>query len=214
MALTKITQPKAQSEPATPSSVIPTRASLIYVEDNDANWDIAQLLLKGSYILTRGRTAGEMVDILGKSTFDIILMDIELAGSELDGIQLTRLLRGRLENIPADFANVKPIDTPIIFVTAYTARYKDAELEAYGGDAVVHKPVNPDELTAAIWKILNEHRIATIAAQKRQLEAEKHAREIQERAFQEIQLAHEKLSEELRIRQEVEGELASMQAEL
>ena len=99
-------------------------------------------------------------------------------------------------------------------MTAYTARYKDAELEAYGGDAVVHKPVNPDELTAAIWKILNEHRIATIAAQKRQLEAEKHAREIQERAFQEIQLAHEKLSEELRIRQEVEGELASMQAEL
>ena len=97
MALTKITQPKAQSEPATPSSVIPTRVRLLYVEDNDANWDIAQLLLKGSYILTRGRTAGEMVDILGKSTFDIILMDIELAGSELDGIQLTRLLRGRLK---------------------------------------------------------------------------------------------------------------------
>ena len=214
MALTKVNVKSAQSKGTRPVTPVMAKAKLLYVEDNDANWDIALLLLKGSYELTRARTAREVIETVSQSEFDIILMDIELAGSDLDGIELTRLLRGRLDSLPEFAASFKPIETPIIFVTAYTARYKDAELKAYGGDAVVHKPVNPDELTGAIWKILNDHRVATIAAQKSQLEAEKAAREIQQRAFQEIQTAHEKLSEELRIRKEVEGELEAIRDEL
>ena len=214
MVLTKISGTVGPSSPIASKSTEPDRARLLYVEDNDANWEVAQLLLKGSYQLTRARDAKEAVSHLENSGFDLILMDIELGGSDLDGIQLTQLFRGSLANPPPFAAQLRPVDTPIVFVTAYTARYGDHELQSKGGDGVVHKPVDPDELTGAIWKMLNAHRMATIDAQQKQLEAEREARQIQDKALLEIQAAHEKLQAELTARRKVEGELASMEDEL
>ena len=214
MALTKISGTVGPRSSTTPKQSDSERARLLYVEDNDANWEVAQLLLKSSYRLTRARDAKEAVTHLESAGFDLILMDIELGGSDLDGIQLTQLFRGTLPNPPTFASTLKPVDTPIVFVTAYTARYGDNELQAKGGDGVVHKPVDPDELTGAIWKMLSAHRMATIDAQQKQLEAEREAREIQEEALTEIKAAHEKLQEELEARRRVEGALESMKEEL
>ena len=143
MALTKISGTVGPRSSNSAKQSDSERARLLYVEDNDANWEVAQLLLKGTYRLSRARNAKEAVSHLETSGFDLILMDIELGGSDLDGIQLTQLFRGTLPNPPSFASTLKPVDTPIVFVTAYTARYGDSELQAKGGDGVVHKPVDP-----------------------------------------------------------------------
>jgi CheY-like chemotaxis protein len=69
-------------------------------------------------------------------------MDIELQGSRLDGIALTKLLRGRLtaDETP-DYARcVQPSNVPVVFVTAYHATL-DATLQEAGGNLVISKPV-------------------------------------------------------------------------
>ena len=84
-----------------------------------------------------------------------ILMDIELRGSELNGIELTELFRGKrpAKSLP-DYARGLPTFTnPIIFVTAHGARYSDVELMLFGADRVIAKPVNFQALTLALQSI-------------------------------------------------------------
>jgi CheY-like chemotaxis protein len=119
---------------------------LLYVEDDDTNWEVAELRLKDHYRILRARTAEEACDVIltNKDEIAAILMDIQLQGSALDGIRLTRLLRGKLarNGLPPRLANVPVLDaTPIIFMTAYASQYPEAELLEAGGNKALTKPV-------------------------------------------------------------------------
>jgi CheY-like chemotaxis protein len=82
-------------------------------------------------------------------------MDIQLKGSQLDGIQLTKLCRGTLpaELMPAYARGVPVIKTPILFVTAFAELYSEAELLAAGGDRVITKPVEFGQITIALTQL-------------------------------------------------------------
>ncbi|MDB4990769.1 MAG: hypothetical protein JWN04_5947, partial [Myxococcaceae bacterium] len=84
--------------------------------------------------------------------FTAILMDIELRGSELNGVELVQLLRGKRERASApDFARELPMmAAPILFVTAHGAKYTDEVLLAAGGDRVIPKPVDFGALSLAL----------------------------------------------------------------
>ncbi len=126
---------------------------VLYVEDEDDNWEVAQLLLGRQYELTRARNAREAVAALqGSAQFSAILMDIQLSGSFLDGIQITKLLRGTLpQDQRPPYANDFPSShVPVIFLTAYTARYTEAALVAVGGNAMLTKPIDRDKLVTAL----------------------------------------------------------------
>ena len=100
------------------------RPRILYVEDNSTNWEITSLELRRDYILEWARDCRAVFQKLDGEAFDLILMDIELAGSDLDGIGITRCLRGQeVENAPEYVRGFKAIETPILFLTAYTARY-------------------------------------------------------------------------------------------
>jgi CheY-like chemotaxis protein len=126
---------------------------ILYVEDNDENWDVIELRLSRSYSLLRAATDRAACEILAMpDKLGAILMDIELAGSQLNGIQLTKLIRGTL---PAgsrpDYALTTPIlKVPVLFVTAYGTAYRRAELLAAGADDVLAKPVDFAQLTRAL----------------------------------------------------------------
>jgi len=134
MTLRRLERPAAQKAPNAPL------ARILYVEDEDANWEVTALQLRGKYLLTRASTSTEALSLLARERFDLILLDIQLSGSELDGIQICRALRSRQPHHGA--APAVPLDTPIVFVTAYSARYDKQTLLDAGADDVVTKPVD------------------------------------------------------------------------
>jgi CheY-like chemotaxis protein len=140
------------------------RELLLYVEDDDDNWRVAQLRLSEGYELLRARNAKEacrLLEVRGPE-LSAILMDIELRGSDMDGVQLTQLVRGRAsrKSLPAYTRGVTTLNTPIIFVTAHGAKYGDAQLILAGGDKVISKPIDFGELNVALTQ-LHLSRMAT-----------------------------------------------------
>ena len=133
------------------------RKNILYVEDEDSNWDVTSLRLNKTYNLIRAATAKAACDLVSNRSLklEVILMDIQLHGSELDGIQLTRLFRGALPiaGMPSYVIGVPVIRTPIIFVTAYGARYTEEELINAGGNMLVTKPVDFATLTLGLAKL-------------------------------------------------------------
>jgi CheY-like chemotaxis protein len=129
------------------------RAPLLYVEDNDDNWEVVKLRMSRSYELTRAASDREACACLVRADdFYAVLMDIELSGSRLNGIQLTRLLRGTLpEAERPSYASAVPVSTvPVLFVTAYGSAYSNEELLDAGADGVLLKPVDFIKLTGTL----------------------------------------------------------------
>ena len=133
------------------------RDLLLYVEDDDENWDVAEYRLSSAYQMLRAPNSREACRLVVEHARDItaILMDIELRGSELDGIELTTLFRGKTltRELPAYARNVPTITNPIIFVTAHGVRYSDVELMLFGADKVIPKPVKFDALSLALTSL-------------------------------------------------------------
>lgn len=136
-----------------PSSSEGARKLVLYVEDEVENRDVTELRLRDRFELlwaATDREACSMVQKHGEKLY-AILMDIQLKGSQLDGIQLTKLFRGEpLSGVPQHAQGLPVLDVPIIFVTAYGSRYTEDQLLAVGGTAVVTKPVDFVDLTLAL----------------------------------------------------------------
>lgn len=136
---------------------IPKKEALLYVEDDNDNWIVTEMRLRNVYDLARAVTAEQACRILAQrgAQFSAILMDIELRGSELNGVELTELLRGKRSRASAPaYARAIPIlDTPVVFVTAHGAKYSDSYLLHAGGSKVISKPVNFGELNVALTQL-------------------------------------------------------------
>jgi CheY-like chemotaxis protein len=147
---------------AAPMKTLSDIKTLLYVEDEDANWEITMSRMKNRYRFLRARNSKETCELVRTipSALSAILMDIQLQGSDLDGIQLTRLLTGRPVGVPLpEYAqNLPPFHAPIIFVTANDTRYGEETLLQAGGSLVVPKPVDFVKLTVGLNKILLTHR--------------------------------------------------------
>ena len=129
-------------------------ALILYVEDDDENWNVAELRLLGSYQLLRAADAEQACKLVREhgSNLSAILMDIELRGSDLNGVELTELFRGKAlpRSLPSYARNFPIVTRPIIFVTAHGARYSDVELMLFGADKVIAKPVDFSALNLAL----------------------------------------------------------------
>lgn len=121
-------------------------APVLYVEDNAINSKVVRYGLRGRYDVVVAPTAREACELVRARHDDFIavLMDIELQGSELDGIDLTRLFRGTLggASLPEYTAGLSSLDIPIIIVTAYVERYTDEYLLEAGANACMRKPLD------------------------------------------------------------------------
>ena len=147
----KVFDPKAIDTKKVP----PPTKSLLYVEDEDTNWEVTEFALRDRYHLTRARNAAECFATLARKRFDLLLMDIQLSGSDLNGMDLTRILKGKFTGqVPTYGQGITTPDLPIIFVTAYTARYNKQDLIAAGGADLITKPVNFTALSLAVSRLL------------------------------------------------------------
>jgi len=143
-----------QMTPADRETTQGARRSVLYVEDDDTNWEVAEFNLRKRFQMFRAHTDERAFVLLRERQFDLILMDIELAGSALNGIDITRVLRGTYTGPIPRYAEGIRRATPIVFVTAYTARYEKSELLQAGGDDRISKPVNFTGLALVMARLL------------------------------------------------------------
>jgi PAS domain S-box-containing protein len=137
----------AQIRPGLP--VVPHRPIHVLVaEDNDVNIMVTTLRLEEmGYTFSVAKTGLEVLELLKREPFDLILMDIEMP--VLDGISTTRAIRSALADGPIPNPAI-----PIIGVTAHALKeFRDKSLDA-GMDDYVSKPVNFHELALIINRLV------------------------------------------------------------
>jgi CheY-like chemotaxis protein len=136
---------KRISNESPPSQAAPERV-VLYVEDEASNWEVTELRLKNRFKLVWAKTAEEACAAVRQfgGRFHAVLMDIQLKGSTLDGLQLTQLFRGKASGfaVPAFAKDLPLVESPIYFVTAFGAVHSRETMDAAGGDAFVPKPVD------------------------------------------------------------------------
>lgn len=112
---------------------------ILAAEDNEINQLILENLLlhEGARLtlVSNGRLAVEAMR-QSAAGFDVVLMDVQM--SEMDGLEATRLIRERCPDIP------------IIGQTAHALAEEHARCHGAGMNYVVTKPINIDDLVAAI----------------------------------------------------------------
>jgi len=126
-------------------------ARVLLVEDNEINQQVAKEILEGAGLnVIVANNGQEAVDAVKTNAYDAVLMDVQMPVK--DGYTATREIR----NLKSETRNV-----PIIAMTAHAmAGDEDKSLQA-GMNGHVTKPIDPDQLFAALQKWIepNEKRV-------------------------------------------------------
>ena len=121
---------------------------VLVAEDNDVNVMVTTLKLEDmGYTYAVAKTGLEVLDLLKREPFDLVLMDIEMP--VLDGISTTKAIRSAVPGGPIPDPRI-----PIIGVTAHALKeFRDKSLDA-GMDDYVAKPVDFHELAVIINRLI------------------------------------------------------------
>ncbi|MGE0786566.1 MAG: response regulator [Sandaracinaceae bacterium] len=156
----RVSRPPAPGWTAPPSTEADGRAPVLYVDVDDNSFEQTSARLRQAYQLLRAQKDREACDLIRDRHRDLVavLLDVDMPGSVLDGILLTRILRGRVppQAVPPFARNLPELDVPIVLVTGRRDSYADADMRAYGGDRLIQKPVEIHKLTLTIteWQLL------------------------------------------------------------
>ena len=114
-------------------------ARVLLAEDNEINQQVAQEILEGAGLaVTVAENGREAARMARETPYDLVLMDIQMP--EMDGFTATRLIREKLDAEAL----------PIVAMTANAlAGDRDKSLAAGMNDHVT-KPIDPEELFAAL----------------------------------------------------------------
>lgn len=125
-----------------------TRASILVVEDEVIVAENLKITLAdmGYHVTETACSSSEALEAIEKSLPDLILMDIVLEGSELDGIETARRIR-------------KNHTIPIVFVTAYADDDTLERVKTTDPFAYILKPFNERELYTAIELALHRQQM-------------------------------------------------------
>ncbi len=128
---------------------MPSKATILYVEDNSDNRKLVRRVLEvEGYTVVEARDGQEAMLCLETQAIDLALMDINMP--DMDGYTLT----SRIKAMPR-FARL-----PIVAVTANVMRGdRERSLQA-GCDGYIQKPIDIDNLSVQIERFLttrNEH---------------------------------------------------------
>jgi len=125
-------------------------ARILLAEDYDDARDMyTEMLRYAGYIVVTAKDGEEAIRCASSEAFDVIVLDIALP--KVDGITVLRTLRSRPETK----------ETPIITLSASVGQNAHQAVLAAGGDLALDKPCLPDDLEAAIRRVLQRRRPAT-----------------------------------------------------
>jgi CheY-like chemotaxis protein len=139
---------------------------VLYVEDEPSNWEVTELRLRKKYKLLWAKSDLEACGMVKQFSgqFLAVLMDVQLKGSVLDGMKLTRLFRGKLpaDQVPSYAHDLPPVKCPVFFVTAYGNLYTPQDMTEAGGDGHVPKPVDFLKLTLTLAETSAKRALQTL----------------------------------------------------
>ncbi len=147
----------------------PAKPLVLYVEDDADTFRLAQLRLQQRYDVVNAETDQHAVELLEKhgESLYAVLLDVELQGSQLDGLALVRALRGMAPTKPLPaYAKRIPVlpYTPLIVMTAYVTRYSEADVKALGANHFLTKPIDFTRLNLALAQANIQSVMARLAA--------------------------------------------------
>lgn len=149
-----LNRPPAPGWTPPPSTEADGRALVLYVDVDDASYAASSERLRRAYKLVRARQDREACALIRESHRELVavLLDVDMPGSVLDGILLTRILRGRVpaQAVPPFARNLPELSVPIVLVTKRSESYSEEEMVRYGGDRLMQKPVEIHELTLTL----------------------------------------------------------------
>jgi two-component system, sensor histidine kinase and response regulator len=124
------------------------RLHVLVAEDNAVNQRvIVRLLEKMGHIPIVAYNGQEAVDVYESRPFDVVLMDVQMP--VMDGLAATKAIRESEARRPGRRR------LPIMALTAYAMRGDRERCLAAGMDAYLTKPVKPEELSAALNRLLD-----------------------------------------------------------
>jgi two-component system sensor histidine kinase RpfC len=125
--------------------------SVLVADDNRINQKVLrEMLVRAGHQVQLVGNGEEALDALDAATFDLVLMDINMP--VMNGIEATKLYR---------FTALDRPHLPIIALTADATPGVAARCAEAGMDACLTKPIEPEQLFAAIDDILEGHVPAT-----------------------------------------------------
>ena len=120
-----------------------SRASLLVVDDNEANRDVlSRRLRQRGFEIAVAADGPSALALTAQSAFDLILLDVEMPGmSGLEVLSQLRKAHSRTE-------------LPVIMVTARSSGEDIVEALAFGANDYVTKPIRFDQLLGKIGALL------------------------------------------------------------
>jgi len=133
------------------------RLHVLVAEDNAVNQRvIVRLLEKMGHIPVVAYNGQEALDAYESRPFDVVLMDVQMPG--MDGLTATRMIRESEARHPGRRR------LPIMALTAYAMRGDRERCLAAGMDEYLTKPVKPEELSAALNRLVEASACTEAAA--------------------------------------------------
>lgn len=121
-------------------------ANILYAEDKEVNQKVLSIILKNvGCMVDIARNGQEALDMVEKSNYDLILMDIQMP--VMDGITATKELKKRHKDLP-----------PVIGISANAMRADAQGYIAQGLDDYIAKPVSPGMIYALLQEWLPEEK--------------------------------------------------------
>ena len=137
----------SEAPPAPPASPVPIgtpELRVLVVEDNVVNQKLAaRLLARWGFAYALAGNGQEALDVLAKSAFDVVLMDVQMP--VLDGLEATRRLRAR-----------ETVGGTHLTVIAMTANAMQGDRKACldaGMDDYISKPIQPADLRERLHRL-------------------------------------------------------------
>lgn len=107
------------------------KANILIVDDEPSSVETLCVILENGANLTIATTAAEAEEHLAKTSFNLILLDVELP--DLSGFQLCRKLKSRNDTK----------DIPVIFLTGFDGLVFESQAFSAGAVDYITKPASP-----------------------------------------------------------------------
>ena len=117
--------------------------SVLVVDDTETNIDILVDILDKIYEVSVALDGRSALEYLEEEVPDCILLDVMMPG--IDGFEVCRRIK----------ADEKTKNVPIIFITAMTDEQEKNKGLSLGALGYISKPIDPEEVLAAVKKVLS-----------------------------------------------------------
>jgi len=148
----KILNEENKTQKIDDNNILNSNTKILLAEDNEINQLFVKTILKNRNInLTIASNGKEVLNLIEKETFNLILMDLHMP--EIDGYKTTELIRNHKDKIKRKI--------PIIALTASAIVGEKEKCLKNGMNGYISKPFEPEDLLEVIIKNVKNNKIIT-----------------------------------------------------